>query len=73
MEFIPFLHASQIFNIAFEDDLEFFEVRAILDELLRENAFNAVEQQNKGHYRIEVAETFFEVWVAQMDVFIRKT
>lgn len=73
MEFIPFLHASQIFNIACEDDLAFSEVRAILDELLQDNAFDSLVQQNKGHYRIEVDDSLFEVWVAQMDVFIRRT
>ncbi len=72
MEFIPFLHASQIFNIACEDDLAFSEVRTILDRLLQENAFDLVVQQARAHYRIEVDEGLFEVWVAQMDVFVRR-
>jgi hypothetical protein len=73
MEFIPFLHASQIFNIGCEDDLAFSEVRAILDELLQDNAFDSEVQQSQGHYRIEVDDSLFEVWVVQTDVFIRRT
>jgi|WetSurMetagenome_2_1015567.scaffolds.fasta_scaffold991568_1 hypothetical protein len=73
MEFIPFLHAGQIFNIACEDDLAFSEVRAILDELLQDDAFDSAVQQGQGHYRIEVDESLFEVWVTQMDVFVRRT
>ena len=72
MEYIPFLHANQIFNIACEEDLSFVEVRAILDLLLRENAFSLDTQEAKGHYHIDFDGAHFEVWVAEMDVFIHK-
>ncbi len=34
MDSMPFLHSNQVFNIVFDEDLAFSEVRAILDYLL---------------------------------------
>jgi hypothetical protein len=72
MEYIPFLHANQIFNIACEEDLKFTEIRAILDKLLLENAFHLDDQEAVGHFKIEFEGDVFEVWVAEMEVFIHK-
>ena len=72
MEYIPFLHANQVFSIACEEDLAFSDVRAILDALLEENAFNLALQETQAYYRIEFDESLFEVWVAEMSVFIRR-
>jgi hypothetical protein len=72
MEYIPFLHANRIFNIACEEDLTFTEVRGILNALLQENAFDSVVQESDGNYQIDFDGTLFEVWVVEMDVFIRR-
>jgi len=72
MESIPFLHANQVFNIFFVEDLAFAEVRAILDELLAQSAFDLKIQEAQGFYKIELAESSFQVWVSEMDVIIQR-
>ncbi len=72
MESMPFLHANQIFNISFEEDLAFSEVRAILDYLLSRNAFSRKVQETEGFYIIEVEDASFGVWVQEMDVIIER-
>jgi hypothetical protein len=72
MESIHFLHANQIFNILFERDLAFTEVRAILDYLLDRQAFSVEVQANEGYYVIEAEDATFEVWVSEMNVVILK-
>lgn len=69
---MPFAHADRVFTIIFSEDSSFFEVRAILDHLLDRNAFDAGVQESEGFYKIEVNETFFSVWVADMDVIIHR-
>ena len=58
MESMPFLHAGNIFTITFEDDLEFVEVRFILDQLLRLNAFYADTQAEHGYYSLPTLTLF---------------
>jgi hypothetical protein len=70
MEFIPFLHSGRSFNIACVDDLEFKEVRSILDQLIELQAFDSDEV--KGSYRIDAEENEFQVWVMESDVFIQR-
>jgi hypothetical protein len=72
MESIPFLHANQMFTITFEDDLSFVQVRAILDHLLAENAFDEEVQAERALYEIEVEDGSFKVWVAEMEVIVQK-
>jgi hypothetical protein len=72
MESMPFFHADQIFNIVFEQDLAFSEVRAILDYLLDSNAFSLEAQECEGHYMIDVEDAAFQVWVSEMNVIIEK-
>ncbi len=69
---MPFLHANQVFNVSFFEDLTFTEVRAILDHLLDHNAFTPEVQEIQGLYQIEVEGCAFRVWVAEMDVIIKK-
>lgn len=68
MEFIPFLHSGRSFTIGCEDDLEFKEVRSILDQLIELQAFDS--EDIKGSYRIDVEDNRFEVWVMEADVII---
>jgi hypothetical protein len=72
MDSIPFLHAGQVFTITFFDDLAFTEVRSILDHLLAEDAFNPIIQENSGLYPIVVEGHSFRVWVAEMEVIIKR-
>lgn len=72
MESMPFLHANQVFTLFFLEDLAFTEVRAILDHLLRRNAFDPIVQEHHGEYRIDVEHESFVVWVSEMDVVIRR-
>jgi hypothetical protein len=72
MESIPFLHANQMFTITFEDDLSFTQVRAILDHLIAQNAFDPEVEAESGLYEIEVEEGSFKVWVTEMEVIVQK-
>ncbi|MGO9566248.1 MAG: hypothetical protein ACLP5H_01780 [Desulfomonilaceae bacterium] len=72
MESMPFLHANQVFNIFFLEDLAFAEVRAILDQLLARNAFDLGTQETQGFYQIDLGESSFQVWVSEMDVIIER-
>ena len=72
MESMPFLHANQVFNIFFLEDLAFAEVRAILDQLLAQNAFDLKTQETHGFYQIDLDESSFQVWVSEMDVIIER-
>lgn len=72
MESMPFLHANNIFTITFEDDLEFAEVRSILDQLWQLNAFHPETQAVEEYYNLEYEQKFFRVWVSEMEVIIQK-
>lgn len=72
MESMPFLHAGNIFTITFEDDLEFVEVRFILDQLLGLNAFHADTQAEHGYYSLDYKTSAFRVWVSEMEVIIQR-
>jgi hypothetical protein len=72
MESIPFLHANQVFNIFFMEDLAFAEVRAILDHLLSQQAFDLDAQEPQDFYQIDLDESSFQVWVSEMDVIIER-
>jgi hypothetical protein len=72
MESIPFLHANQVFNIFFLEDLAFAEVRAILDHLLAQHAFDVRIQEMKGSYKIDLDTSSFQVWVSELDVIIER-
>lgn len=73
MDSIPFLHAGQVFTIIFEDDLDFAEVRGILDRLLAQDAFDVVVQQaRRESYWIDLENSSFQVWVSEMDVIVRR-
>lgn len=72
MDSMPFLHANQIFNVTFFEDLTFTEVRAILDHLLDHGAFTPEVQEAHGLYLIDVEGCGFKVWVTEMDVIIKK-
>jgi hypothetical protein len=73
MDSIPFLHAGQVFTIIFEDDLDFSEVRGILDHLLAQHAFDVVVQQaRRESYWIDVENSSFQVWVSELDVIVQR-
>lgn len=72
MDSMPFLHADRAFTLFFEEDLEFKEVRAILDHLLDERAFDLEIQENVGKYIVKLSGASFTVWVAEINVFIRR-
>jgi len=72
MESIPFLHANQVFNIFFLEDLAFAEVRAILDHLLAQQAFDLNAQEPQDFYQIDLDESSFQVWVSEMNVIIER-
>jgi hypothetical protein len=72
MESMPFLHANQVFNIFFLEDLAFTEVRAILDHLLAQQAFDLNTQESRDAYQIDLDESSFQVWVSEMDVIIER-
>ncbi len=72
MASIPFLHANRVFNIFFLEDLAFSEVRSILDQLLKEDAFNFEIQANQQAYYIKVDHSSFQVWVSELDVIIER-
>jgi len=69
---MPFLHANQLFNVTFFEDLTFVEVRAILDHLLDRGAFTPEVQEIEGHYLIDVEGCAFTVWVTEMEVIIKR-
>jgi hypothetical protein len=69
---MPFLHANQVFTVTFFDDLTFTEVRSILDHLLDCDAFTPEVQEDRGLYLIDVEGCAFKVWVAAMDVIIKR-
>ena len=71
-ESMPFLHADQVFTITFLEDLSFAEVRTILDNLLGLNAFDPVVQETRGKYLMDVEDNHFTVWVAEMEVIIKR-
>jgi len=72
MESMPFLHANQVFNIFFLEDLAFAEVRAILDHLLAQQAFDLNIQEPQDFYQINLDESSFQVWVSEMNVIIER-
>jgi hypothetical protein len=72
MDSIPFLHAERVFTIFFVEDLEFKEVRGILDRLLNEDAFDVEVQKLRAEYRIDLGHAQFHVWVSELDVIIQK-
>jgi hypothetical protein len=72
MESIPFIHRDQAFTIVFEDDLAFTEVRAILDHLLDNDAFNCETQESRLRYIIAVEEQSFDVWVYESEVIVQR-
>jgi hypothetical protein len=72
MESMPFLHANQVFNIFFLEDLAFAEVRAILDHLLSQQAFDVNTEEPHGFYQIDLDESSFQVWVSELDVIIER-
>jgi len=72
VESMPFLHANQVFTITFVEDFTFSEVRAILDHLLERDAFSSENQDERGHYLIDLDESSFQVWVAEMEVIIMR-
>ncbi|MGC8660499.1 MAG: hypothetical protein ACP5U1_15645 [Desulfomonilaceae bacterium] len=72
MESMPFLHANNIFTITFEDDLEFTEVRSILDQLMERNAFSQQIQEDEGAYCLTCGHAQFSVWVIELEVIIRR-
>ncbi|MCA1959665.1 MAG: hypothetical protein LDL33_02630 [Desulfomonile sp.] len=72
MDSIPFVHANRLFTIFFVEDLEFWEVRAILDRLLDRNAFDTHIQEIQSRYEIDLEDDSFTVWVSETDVYIRK-
>jgi len=70
LESMPFLHANKIFAITFEDDLPFFIVRSILDQLLDKNAFDSESEQFGESYHLTCDTEEFKVWVVKMEVII---
>ncbi|MBI5569929.1 MAG: hypothetical protein HY914_08300 [Desulfomonile tiedjei] len=72
MESMPILHANQMFTILFDEDFTFAEVRAILDRLLDQNAFDGEVQQHQIEYYIDLDHSSFHVWVREMDVYIHR-
>jgi hypothetical protein len=54
------------------EDLAFSEVRSILDQLLKEDAFNFEIQANRQAYNIKVDHCSFQVWVSELDVIIER-
>jgi hypothetical protein len=72
MDSMPFLHANRIFNIFFEEDLAFAEVRGILDQLLEQDAFNFEIQLNRVSYYVRLDHSSFNVWVSELDVVIER-
>jgi hypothetical protein len=72
MESMPFLHANQVFNIFFLEDLAFAEVRAILDHLLAKDAFDIRIQETQASYHIDLDTSSFQVWVSETNVMIER-
>jgi hypothetical protein len=72
MESMPFLHANQVFNIFFLEDLAFAEVRSILDHLLAKHAFDVRIQETQDHYHIDLDKSSFQVWVSETNVMIER-
>lgn len=70
MESMPFLHANKIFTITFKDDLPFFIVRSILDQLLDKNAFDTESERFGESYQLTCDTEEFKVWVVKMEVII---
>jgi predicted transcriptional regulator len=72
MDSIPFIHENRLFQLFFEDDLEFRVARGILDELIKLDAFNPQSQDLNESYHMSSHGVSFEVWVSEMNVIIRK-
>jgi predicted transcriptional regulator len=72
MDSIPFIHENRLFQLFFEDDLEFRAAREILDELIKLDAFNSHAQDLNESYQMRSQGVSFEVWVSEMNVIIRK-
>lgn len=72
MESMPFLHADKVFNLIFEQDFTFTEIRAVLDHLLDRDAFNPEVQEQQGRYSVTVESSVMTVWVCEMDVIIKR-
>jgi hypothetical protein len=73
MESMPFIHDNRLFQLFFEDDLEFRTVREILDKLIKKDAFNPEAQDMSESYSMEAQGMMYEVWVSEMNVFIRES
>jgi hypothetical protein len=72
MESMEFLHAGRIFTLLFVDDFTFSEVRAILDDLLAQNAFQGYVQEEGNPFLIDADGSSFRVWVSEMRVAIER-
>lgn len=73
MESMPFIHCNKLFNIFFEDDLAFVEVRKILDYLMDMDALNcAGSEVNTTAFELEIGNLNFKVWAIDNDVYIQK-
>ena len=72
MDSMPFLHAEKVFNLIFEQDFTFAEIRAVLDHLLARDAFNPEVQAERGRYDVTIESAVFTVWVCEMDVIIKR-
>ncbi len=72
MESTPFIHENRLFQLFFEDDLEFRVVREIIDNLLKLDAFNPQVQEISESYSMSSQGQMFEVWVSEMHIFIKK-
>lgn len=72
METMEFLHAGRIFTLLFVEDFTFVEVRAILDDLLEQNAFHSDVQEERNPFLIDVDGSSFRVWVSDMRVAIER-
>jgi len=69
---MEFLHSGRIFTLFFVEDLAFAEVRAILDELLAQEAFRIEVQEERNPFMIEAESSSFRVWVSDMRVAIER-
>jgi hypothetical protein len=72
MDSMEFLHAGRIFTLLFLEDLTFSEVRAILDELMAQDAFHVDIQEMRNPFMIDVENCSFRVWVSDMRVAIER-
>lgn len=72
MDSMEFLHAGRIFTLLFTEDLTFAEVRAILDELLAQDAFQVHVQEQHNPFMVDVEGCSFRVWASEMHVAIER-